>query len=90
MTDFDALQPVELADARPEPKGYRGPMGEANQPQFEIVGICHRCENAYADGFTCRAFPDGIPNMILIGDFVHTKPYPGDGGVLFINKGGLK
>jgi hypothetical protein len=31
----------------------------------------------------CKAFPDGIPVKILIGENDHTKPYPGDHGVRF-------
>jgi hypothetical protein len=33
---------------------------------------------------TCEAFPDKIPTEILTGDFVHTKPYPGDNGIQFM------
>jgi hypothetical protein len=31
----------------------------------------------------CPAFPDGIPDVIWIGDDDHTTPHPGDGGILF-------
>lgn len=31
----------------------------------------------------CSAFPDGIPVEIAYGDNDHTKPYPGDGGILY-------
>lgn len=73
----------------PEPEGYRGPMGSANDPQFEVVGICHRCRHRGSDPFRCKAFPDGIPNVILVGEYVHIRPFQGDGGVLFSPKGGI-
>ena len=33
-------------------------------------------------GWTCTAFPDGIPSSIVLRDAVdHTEPYPGDNGI---------
>ena len=32
---------------------------------------------------SCSAFSDGIPIDIWNGKNKHTKPYPGDGGILF-------
>lgn len=32
---------------------------------------------------TCEAFPDKIPHAIFSGQFVHTKPYPGDHGITY-------
>jgi len=90
MTDWEALTPEEVADEEIEPPGYVGPLGINNQPQLEIVGICHRCRNRGGDPFRCKAFPDGIPNEILIGEVAHTSPYPGDGGIQFIAIGGIK
>lgn len=88
MTDI----PIGPDDAYqgPQPPGYIGPMSEANQPQLEIVGICHRCTQRGADPLRCKAFPEGIPNEILTGDFIHTIQYSGDGGIRFTPKGGMK
>ena len=32
----------------------------------------------------CEAFPEGIPDAISEGRFVHTKPYRGDHGLRFV------
>jgi hypothetical protein len=32
---------------------------------------------------TCKAFPDGIPYNIWLGENNHKKPYPGDHGIRF-------
>lgn len=32
----------------------------------------------------CSAFPAGIPVEIMTGEFDHTKPYPGDGGIRYL------
>lgn len=54
----------------------------SNDPQFIIVGICHTCRHRRGV-FTCKAFPQRIPDEILIGEVSHTEPYPGDNGVVF-------
>lgn len=56
---------------------------EEDTPQFEVVGICHLCR--HRTGLVkCTAFaPDPIPTEILVGDVVHTRPYPGDKGIVF-------
>ncbi|MEZ6094193.1 MAG: hypothetical protein R3C03_08125 [Pirellulaceae bacterium] len=49
--------------------------------------ICHRCIHLVNDEERrCRAFPDGIPKEIWIGENDHTQPVPGDGGILFVNR----
>lgn len=51
-----------------------------------MVGVqCPNCKNLNReDGpLTCRAFPDGIPELILTGRVDHSQPYPGDNGILY-------
>lgn len=63
------------------PRGI-GSMSEANDPIFEIRGICHKCSHRRTV-YTCTAFPDGIPGVILAGRVLHTAPYAGDHGITF-------
>lgn len=62
--------------------GAIGGTAGPDEPQFRIVGICHRCAHRRGRE-TCAAFPDGIPYEILGGDIDHTFPYPGDHGLVF-------
>jgi len=43
---------------------------------------CWRCKHFIKAG-GCRAFPKKIPPEILTNRHRHTKPYPGDNGILF-------
>ena len=47
--------------------------------------ICLQCKYFYrdADNLSCKAFPNGIPDSIVMDDFVHVIPYPGDNGILY-------
>jgi hypothetical protein len=38
---------------------------------------------------TCTAFPDGIPDEIILGDEFHVEPHEGDGGIVFQPKPGV-
>lgn len=50
-----------------------GPFNE--ELRLRIRGICHVC--IHRTGLvTCRAFPDGIPRSILIGEVIHTERFP--------------
>lgn len=62
-----------------------GPVTDPlNDPVFEAVGICHTCAHRKALWpATCKAFPEGIPKEIFVGEVMHTSPYPGDGGVIY-------
>lgn len=51
-----------------------------------MVGVqCPNCKNLnQGDGpLTCKAFPDGIPELILTGRVDHSQPYLGDNGILY-------
>jgi hypothetical protein len=46
--------------------------------------ICSDCKHLHDDlGFKCDAFPEGIPDEIITGGFIHKKPFPGDNGIQF-------
>lgn len=47
-----------------------------------IVGGCDNCKH-YLSELRCLAFPDGIPDDILSGEFDHTQPHEGDNGIQY-------
>ena len=51
---------------------------------------CARCGRVFFDAnlvARCSAFSGGvIPREIAVGESDHTKPFPGDGGMMFIAK----
>jgi hypothetical protein len=49
--------------------------------------LCLRCVRFHDnndDRFTCEAFPDRIPDEIVLGGFNHNRPFPGDNGLRFL------
>ena len=46
-------------------------------------GICSKCQYLTGQGYTCKAFPGGIPTDILTGKIQHTKLIEGDNGIFF-------
>lgn len=61
--------------------------GEESWYQFrmnsEVCTYCQHYNIEDVENHTCIAFPDGIPRDIWLGKNDHTKPYPGDNGILF-------
>jgi hypothetical protein len=51
------------------------------------INSCSSCKylntGSFQEPFTCKAFPEGIPDEIWRGDNDHKKPYPGDHGIQF-------
>lgn len=45
-------------------------------------GQCISCKH-YTMMATCEAFPNKIPYEIISGHFIHTRPYPGDHGIMY-------
>jgi len=43
--------------------------------------ICWNCIHRF--GWSCKAFPKGIPDEIFNNEHDHTKPYKGDNGIQF-------
>ena len=47
---------------------------------------CFKSKHLNEDEVSCKAFPDVIPNEILVADVSHDKPYPGDNNIQFEEK----
>ena len=70
---------TELTPVRAETKSGRR-IGDA---EFEVSVQCLACSNLNDIAITCKAFPKGIPEKILSGNYDHTKPFDGDNGIQF-------
>lgn len=48
--------------------------------------MCMECKRFRRDapGFTCDAYPAGIPEQIVMSEWDHRKPAAGDGGLQFV------
>lgn len=64
---------------------------EQGWPVVTPPSQCQTCRHRRfdADGITCDAFTIQIPIPILAGQFDHTEPYPGDGGVRYEPSGSI-
>ena len=48
--------------------------------------LCYSCENLLdteSEQMACQAYPDGIPDQILVKGRDHRSPLPGDRGITF-------
>lgn len=46
--------------------------------------VCSYCQHlSKKSERACKAFPDGIPMVIWLGENRHNRPFPGDGGIRF-------
>jgi len=48
---------------------------------FTTAAQCRRCKH-YRGDQSCDAYPDGIPKKLWTGDILHSKPFPGDHGIM--------
>jgi hypothetical protein len=65
------------------------PLNPASAEKFmasliEVKSDCQTCLNlSKVFHNRCVAYPDGIPQKILLGKVKHRTPYKGDGGILY-------
>ncbi len=70
---------------------HRRPSGQFQWGRIGAVVMigpapqCWGCKHFdYEDeGMKCKAFPDGIPEVIQQGDYDHREPYKGDHGITY-------
>ena len=48
------------------------------------ISQCANCRNKLPNGAFCAAFPQKIPDQILLNHADHRNPFPGDNGIRFI------
>jgi hypothetical protein len=52
-----------------------------------VMPICMVCKHYWRDakgwGYKCAAFPDGIPDTIILSEIDHRAPVEGDHGIQF-------
>lgn len=58
-----------------------GQDGAAKRVKPKQCSRCRRLQSA--ETWTCAAFPDGIPAMILRDRYDHRLAFPGDNGIRF-------
>lgn len=58
--------------------------GDVHYADGELgISQCVWCRHRYADGRSCKAYPQGIPEAIVKNRHDHREPFDRDGGVRF-------
>ena len=52
------------------------------EKSIEVLTPCITCKNRITQ-LICKAFPDGIPQIVLLGEEQHRTPLPGDHGIQY-------
>lgn len=74
---------AELEGFTPEEKdNLKAKFGGDSKGVTFITPLCHSCKRWRKD-LTCDAYPEGIPQGILIGAIDHKTKYEGDGGLKY-------
>jgi hypothetical protein len=55
---------------------------DANHDLYIYGTLCMECRHVLG-ARRCAAYPDGIPREILLEEYDHRKPFPGDNGIQF-------
>jgi len=75
---------VELVDALvPAVDTKQGIWGDV---PLRMSSQCVTCDH-WTSGLSCEAFPDGIPEQIWKAGRDHSRPFPGDGGLMYADIG---
>lgn len=84
LSFLDIIQVTKLPTLVDGVLVYRTPEEQAATPGIQPLqcGICRQSKRGTAPP-RCQAFPDGIPLVMLLEDFDHREPYPGDNGIRF-------
>jgi len=53
---------------------------------YDFSTQCLSCTHLHKDLVSCKAYPKGIPDMILSGKVDHSKSYLGDNGIQFVQR----
>lgn len=56
-------------------------MTIGRMPMCEFCRRLHRRDN---EAYTCQAYPEGIPEAIVLSSVDHRQPYPGDHGLQYL------
>lgn len=86
LEEFWKLPEDKKADGYMELSDHDKYVVRITMPITPIDPQCNGCKHLnhdYSNGVCCMAFPEGIPDEIMLNRFMHTKPYEGDNGIQF-------